>query len=88
MSLPLTFVASFIFIFLKAFQQRNVAFDHYIPVIPTSLAMAAAAAAEVYVIANVVVKGFSFPLVLAVGLGSGIGAVVAMKTHKLIFRRK
>ena len=77
-------VASFIFVFLKAFQQRNVAFDHVWPVIPISLAMAAT---EIYVISSVVVLGYSGWLVLAVGLGAGVGAVLAMLLHKRIFRR-
>lgn len=74
-----TFAASFVFIFLKAWQQRNVAFDHYLWIVPTSLAMAIA---EVYVIANIAVKGYSLWLVLSVGLGSGLGALISAWCHK------
>lgn len=45
---------SFAFVFLKAFQQRNVAFDNYIWVLPTSYCMAFA---EVYVIALIAQQG-------------------------------
>lgn len=77
--LAATFAASFIFIFLKAFQQRNVAFDHYVWIIPTSFLMALA---EVYVIANIAARGYSIFLVLSIGLGSGIGALLAAILHK------
>jgi hypothetical protein len=77
-------LASFIFVFLKAFQQRNVAFDHYWPVIPISILMAAT---EVYVISSVVFLGYSIALVLCIGVGAGTGAVIAMRVHNSIFRR-
>ncbi len=70
--------AMFIFVFLKAFQQRNVAFNHYWPVIPTSLLMALA---EVYVIALIATTGYDLRLVLSIGFGAGCGAVVAMFLH-------
>ena len=78
-------LAMFAFVFLKAFQQRNVAFDHYWPVVPTSLLMAAT---EVYVIAAIVRNGYHLPLVLAVGLGSGLGALGAMLLHKRVFAKR
>ena len=43
-------IAYFVFVFFKAFQQRNVAFDHYWPVLPISYLMAAS---EVLVISGV-----------------------------------
>lgn len=85
-------LANFIFIFLKAFQQRNVAFMHYGWVVPTSLLMAVA---EVYVVGavavNAVAVGLSpalVPFILAVGLGGGLGAVCSMWLHKRIMREK
>ena len=74
----LAFVASFVFIFLKAFQQRNVAFMNYGWVMPTSMAMACT---EVYVIASVAHSGWSPVLVLCIGAGSGLGATIAMYVH-------
>lgn len=75
-------LASLVFVFLKAFQQRNVAFDNFIAVVPTSVAMAFA---EVYVIGSVAKQGWHLPLVLAIGLGAGIGCVGAMLLHHHIF---
>ncbi len=79
MTLALAFGASYVFIFLKATQQRNVAFDNYWWVMPTSMAMAAV---EVYVIARVAQAGWYWPLVLVIGLGAGLGALSAMLFHK------
>lgn len=75
----------FAFVFTKAFQQRNVAFDHYWPVIPVSLLMAVT---EVYVISVIVQVGYDAMYVLAIGLGAGCGALLAMILHKRIFRSK
>ena len=76
-------IAMFAFVFFKAFQQRNVAFDHYWPVIPISLLMACA---EVYVISAVVRGGYDPALVLSIGSGSGVGALLAMWLHRRLFR--
>lgn len=78
-------LASFVFIFLKAFQQRNVAFNHYLAVIPTSLLMAVV---EVFAVATIAAEGWSIGIVLAVGIASGTGAVTAMLTHNRIFNNK
>lgn len=77
--------AMFLFVFLKAFQQRNVAFNHYLPVIPISMCMALA---EVYVIALIATSGYQLPLVLSIGFGAGLGAVAAMYMHNRIFRTR
>lgn len=80
MILALTlFCASFVFVFLKAFQQRNVAFDHYKWVLPCSFGMALT---EVYVIAAIVQTGYSFGAVVGMGLGGGTGALLSMYLHK------
>jgi hypothetical protein len=72
-------VANFGFIFLKAYQQRNVAFDNYGMVLPTSFGLALT---EVYVIAKVAVLGFTLPLALTIGAAAGAGALCAMLVHK------
>jgi hypothetical protein len=83
MNVLLAGLAMFVFVFLKAFQQRNVAFDAPAwVVIVTSLFMAAT---EVYVIAAIVLEGYSIPLVASIGSGAGLGAVCAMRLHKRIF---
>jgi hypothetical protein len=79
----ITFFASVAFIFLKAFQQRNVAFNHLAWIVPTSLGMAFT---EVYVIFSIAERGYSLPLVLAVGLGSGVGALLAVIVHRKVFQ--
>jgi len=78
------FGASFVFVFLKAFQQRNVAFDNYRWVFPTSLAMAAT---EVYVITVIATKGYSLLAVLGMGTGAGAGALLAMHLHHKYVKR-
>lgn len=81
----LTFAASFVFIFLKAFQQRSVAFDNYMWVLPTSISMSAI---EVYVVANIVqIGGWHLPLVLVIGFGGGTGCLAAMLFHKRFVKR-
>ena len=79
MTLWMAFAASFAFIFLRALQQRNVVHDNYWWVVPTSLAMAAT---EAVVIVNIARQGWHFPLVLSVGVGSGLGCITAMVFHK------
>lgn len=78
-------LASFIFVFLKAFQQRNVAFDHYRWIIPISLLMALT---EVYVIAIIIKVGYHLGTVIAIGLGSGTGALIAAILHKRYLTRE
>ena len=79
-------LASFVFIFLKAFQQRNVAFDAPPAVVVcTSLCMACA---EVYVVSAIATQGYSLPLVACIGLGAGIGSVCAMRLHRRIFGKQ
>lgn len=80
-----TFAANFAFIFLKAFQQRNVVHDNYGWVVVTSNAMALF---EVYVVAMIAKEGFTAWLVLALGLGGGTGCLAAMLLHKKFVLRK
>ena len=69
------FVAAFSFIFLRAFQQRNVVHDNWLWVLPTSLLMAAA---ESVVILNIAKQGWYLPLITTIGVGSGLGCLSAM----------
>ena len=86
----IVFCANFGFIFLKAWQQRNVAFMHYVWVLPTSFFMAIA---EIYVVAAVAVQAYEagsflsmWPLVLAVALGGGLGCLCSMYLHHRYLR--
>lgn len=78
MTYALAFVASFVFIFLKAFQQLNVVHKQYWLVIPTSMLMSMC---EIGIVALVVKQGWGW-LVLFTGAGGGIGCVCAMWLHK------
>lgn len=82
-------IAYFVFVFFKAFQQRNVAFLHYKLIMPTSYLLAGT---EVFVYAlitfSVIKAGGLTPellwYVFAVGTGGGLGAMLGMKLHDLI----
>lgn len=74
--------ASYAFVFLKAFQQRNVVFNNYLAVMPISFLMAMA---EVYVIGTVALRGWEWGIVAANGIGAGLGCITAMVTHHHIF---
>jgi len=77
-------VAYFIFVFFKAFQQKNVAFDHYRWIMPISYAMATT---EVFIISLIAVKavhGITPELLwfaLTIGTGGGLGALASMWIH-------
>lgn len=74
------FLASYFFIATKCLQQRQVVHDeHWYLIIATSVLMAVF---EVFVVHNIAIHGWSVPLVLSVGLGSGCGCVTAMQLHK------
>ena len=77
--------AYFFFVFLKAFQQRNVMGMHYRWIMPISYAMAAT---EVFVISIVAIKAVNYTsmtdlitLALSVGTGGGLGALAGMFLH-------
>ncbi len=78
-------LAMFAFVFFKAFQQRNVAFDHYLSVLPISWCMVAT---EFYVISIIVRVGYDFATIFSIGTGAGFGALLAMVLHKRMFRKR
>ena len=73
----LSFAASFAFIFLRSWQQQNVTHQKYWWILPTSMLMAAT---EFMVIATIIKTGYGWA-VLAIGLGSGLGATLATYIH-------
>lgn len=79
----LAFMSSLVFVFLKAFQQLNVAHGSYPWVLPTSMSMAAC---EVYTVAAVAKQGWGW-IVIPVGFGAGLGAMAAMLVHGRVVRR-
>jgi len=79
----IAFCAAFVSIFLKAFQQLNVAHKKYRYVMPTSLLMTCC---DVYVITTTVQNGFGWQ-VLAIGIGAGLGAMASMWVHTRLTKR-
>ncbi len=73
------FGAMFAYVMLRALQQRNVAFDNYLWIIPTSYCMAVV---DVFIIAFVAHTGWTVPIVIANGSGGALGALSAMWFHK------
>lgn len=70
------------FVALKAFQQRNVAFDSpALWVLGISMLMAFT---EVYVIATIVRVGYDPITVIAIGLGAGVGALIGRGLHRKV----
>jgi hypothetical protein len=74
---------SFIYVFLKAWQQLNVVEGRYAWVMPTSIGMGLCEVAIVLL----VVKANTVLLGAANGVGAGLGAILAMRLHG-IFRRQ
>lgn len=77
-------LAYFIFVFFKAFQQRNVAFMHYNLVLPISYLMACTEVFVISLVAHEAAAGLSWGLLwfaLTIGTGGGLGAVLAMWIH-------
>ncbi len=72
------FCTSFIFIFLKSWQQLNVVHYQLLWSVPTSFAMAAA---EVYTVFNMAHYGAGW-VIIPIGLGSGLGSLVSTVIHK------
>ena len=79
------FGAMFAYVMLRALQQRNVAFDNYAWVVPTSYCMAVV---DVFIIAFVSHAGWTVPIVLANGSGGALGALCAMQFHKRYVKKK
>jgi|TARA_Y100000034_G_scaffold133705_1_gene199989 hypothetical protein len=69
------FAANFVFIGLKAIQQRNVQYLKYVHTFLTSHLLALV---EVFVIFTVAERGVALETVLPIGIGGGLGAVCAM----------
>lgn len=77
MTFVAAFFASFIFVFLKSWQQQNVVHRQYWWIPPTSMAMAFC---EGYVVLKIA-TAFTIPLIVTIGLGSGLGCMGATYIH-------
>lgn len=78
-------IAYFAYVFFKAIQQRNVAFLHYKWIMPISYCMSATELIVISVVALKAVNAESWidmlPMVLTVGTGGGLGAMLAVYLH-------
>jgi hypothetical protein len=83
MTYLLAFLASYIYIFLKANQQLSVVNFLYARILPTSMSMAAC---EVFIMVNVARTADDLSglivLALSIGVGGGLGCLTAMKLHQ------
>ena len=71
-------LAYFLYVFCRAFQQRNVVYNKYALVAPFSFALAAI---DVFVISSIAFYGFKWGLVVAMTCGGTTGAMAAMYLH-------
>lgn len=76
------FIASFIFIAFKSFQQLNVMKRNYIWIIPVSLVMAVCGVFEIAMVSH---YGLGLATVLPIGFGGGLGSITATYLHNRIF---
>lgn len=79
------FAACYVYVLLRAFQQRNVAFDNYKWIIPTSYFMASA---DVFIVAFIARTGWHLGLVIANATGAALGCLSAMYAHHRWVRKK
>lgn len=74
------FWASFVYVGLRAFQQKNVTGDKYGWVLPTSMGMAVV---DVFLISTLAKHGVSL-VVVPLGIGAGLGCIAAMALHNYL----
>lgn len=82
LELAVPFFASFVFVGVSAFQQRNITHNRYASMFGTTIVRAFVEAA---VVIAYVSQGFHVPTVLAIGIGGGLGCVLSVKLSKRIF---
>lgn len=75
---------AFVSVFFKALQNRNYNYDNFTMVIPTSMAIAGC---ELYLLSLFIRDGVTIQYVAVVGLGSGLGGMLAMKLHSRFIKR-
>jgi hypothetical protein len=73
------FAATFVYVLLRALQQRNVAFDSYRWIPPVAFGMAAV---DAFLIVTVAQSGWSWQIVIANGAAGALGCLAAMWIHK------
>lgn len=88
MTYALVICATFVTVFLKGFQHKNVINDAYIPTFFTSYLMAAADVIVVGMIAKSVVLDGNWYIAVASGTGGAFGMVTAMYVHNRFFKKE
>jgi hypothetical protein len=81
MTLPLfiaIFAVNFVYIMLKAMQQKSVVADKKMFIVPTSMAMSACETFMVATIATMVIATQSYWAFVPAGLGGGTGCLLGM----------
>jgi hypothetical protein len=82
------FVVYFIYVFLRAFQQRNVIHNNYMMILPVSYGMALCDAGMMYSIATYATDSWELiKLAACAGTGGGIGCIAAMLSHDRMMNR-
>jgi hypothetical protein len=76
-------LASFIGIFLRAFQQQNVVGAHYRSAALTSYGLAVSDVATIGLIST-----HGWHMVPWIGTGAAVGVVASMYVHRKLFKRK
>lgn len=79
------FAATFLYVLLRALQQRNVAFDNYWWVPPVAFGMATL---DAFLIVTIVHSGWSVAVVVANGAAGALGCLTAMWFHKRFVSEK
>lgn len=79
------FGVTYVQVFLRAFQQKNVINNKYKWVTPVSFGMAAC---EIMIIVVIVDSGLHLASVIGMGLGGGTGCMSAMWCHNWLSNRK
>lgn len=77
------FWASFIFVAFKSTQQLNVVKKNYVWIVPVSLVMAICGVLEITMVSQ---YGIGFDTVLPIGIGGGLGSILATWLHSRIFK--
>lgn len=78
------FACSFLNIGLRSWQQLNVMHRKYLWIVPTSLMMAVCEALILFKLVN---NGFGW-VVLAIGLGGGLGSLCSTYLHSKLTKEK
>ena len=75
-------LAATLYVFLRAFQTRNITEGRYGVTVPFSYAIDFVG---FYIIAQIAEQGYDLALLVWIGTGSALGTLLAMAIHKKVF---